>query len=185
MIKEVKWLVCFWIVITGFCGLTYTTVQQNYRQGANDPQIQIAEDTASKLSSNDSVESVVPKEKVDISKSLAPFVIVFDLNGKPVTGSAILNGKIPTPPVGVFEYAKKFGENRLTWQPQENVRIASVIVPYSGKEQGFVLAGRSLREVEKREEKLEFFVAAVWALAISSVTATIFVLSVAEKIHKK
>lgn len=58
-------------------------------------------------------------------------------------------------------------------------------VQLSGKEQGFLLAGRSLREVEKREEKLEFFVGAVWVLALSSVTAVTFIFSVLEKMYKK
>jgi hypothetical protein len=35
------------IIVTGICGLIYGVVQQDIRQGANDPQIQMAEDAAS------------------------------------------------------------------------------------------------------------------------------------------
>lgn len=40
-------------------------------------------------------------------------------------------------------------EDRVTWQPRDGVRIAAVVVAYSG---GTVVAGRSLREVESRAD---------------------------------
>jgi hypothetical protein len=45
-------------------------------------------------------------------------------------------------------------EDRITWQPAPGVRVAAVIVPYGGQQPGFVLAGRSLRLVEQREDAL-------------------------------
>jgi hypothetical protein len=36
------------VVTAAFCGLAYLTVQQSLRQGANDPQIQMAEDAAAR-----------------------------------------------------------------------------------------------------------------------------------------
>jgi len=36
----------------------------------------------------------------------------------------------------------------VTWQPNADVRIASVVLPYNN---GFVMAGRNMREVEQRE----------------------------------
>ena len=41
------------------------------------------------------------------------------------------------------------GEDRLTWQPEPGVRSATVVVHYQGAQAGFVMAGRSLREVGK------------------------------------
>lgn len=66
------------VIVTGFSGLIYTAVQQDLRQSANDPQIQMAEDTATKLAAGQQVQNVVPAEKVDIATSLAPYIIVFD-----------------------------------------------------------------------------------------------------------
>ena len=40
-----KWLP-LGVAVTLVCALIYATVQQNYRQSANDPQIQMAEDAA-------------------------------------------------------------------------------------------------------------------------------------------
>jgi hypothetical protein len=146
-----KWLP-FAIVTAGLCALIYLTVQQSLRMGANDPQIQMAEDAASSLNAGAIVESVVPSTKMEIADSLAPFVVVFDSSGKVLASSATLHGTIPDYPVGIFDYVKKNGQDRVTWQPEPGMRLATVVVPY---EKGFVMAGRSLTEVEKRESQVE------------------------------
>jgi hypothetical protein len=58
----------------------------------------------------------------------------------------------PTFPPGILDYTRQNGEDRVTLQPESGVRIAAVVVRYNN---GFVLAGRSLREVEKRESQVE------------------------------
>ena len=95
------------LAITLICGLIYVTVQQNYRRAANDPQIQMAEDLKEDLNSGKKIEEGIPAKNVDLNKSLAPFVIVFDEDLHPLASSASLDGKIPTPPKGVFDYVRK------------------------------------------------------------------------------
>ena len=152
------------IIVTGLIGLLYAAVQQNLRQSANDPQIQMAEDTAAKLAEGQSVQNVVPSEKVDIAKSLAPYLIIFDANGNPIASSAQLDGQTPTLPSGVFDSVRQNGEDRITWQPQAGVRSAVVVTQFKGSTSGFVLAGRSLREVEKREDGLMQILVAGWVV---------------------
>ncbi len=153
-------------ILTVFCGAIYGTVQQNYRQTANDPQIQMAEDSAAKLEAGSSVASVIPSEKVDIARNLAPFVILYDDTGKPVASSGLLDGIIPQIPTGIFDAVRLNGEDRVTWQPQESVRIALVVMKVQGAQSGFVAAGRSLREVEVREDQLTKMIAATWFISI-------------------
>ncbi|MBI3740081.1 MAG: hypothetical protein HY258_13620 [Chloroflexi bacterium] len=153
----------FAVVTTAFCALVYLTVQQALRNGANDPQIQMAEDVADALNSGSSIESVVSAQKVYFDKSLAPFLVIYDSSGQPVAGSGVLDGRLPVLPNGVLDYAKQNGENRLTWQPNSSVRVAAVIVPFKD---GYVLAGRNLREAEKRELQTETFAGVIWALAL-------------------
>jgi hypothetical protein len=157
-IDRVKTILKYWLVmavtITGLIGLCYAAVQQDIRQSANDPQIQIAEDSAAKLADGQSVQNVVPSEKVDIAKSLAPYIIVFDATGKPLASSALLDGHTPTIPAGVIDYVKQNGEDRMTWQPQSGVRSAVVVTQFKGSNSGFVLTGRSLREVEVLEDHI-------------------------------
>ncbi len=142
------------VVIVGFYFSLYAVVQQVLRQGADDPQIQMAEDAATKLAAGQSVQGIVPVEKVDIATSIAPYMIIFNANGTPIASSAQLNGQTPSIPSGVFDSVRKNGEDRITWQPQDGVRSAVIVTQFKGSSTGFVLAGRSLREVEKREDNL-------------------------------
>ncbi len=100
--KKITLWVVIMAVITLFAGLVYAAVQQNYRQNANDPQIQIAEDTASSLSSGASIKSVVPATQVDIAKSLGLFVAVYDDSGKLLATNANENGKNISYPAEFF-----------------------------------------------------------------------------------
>jgi hypothetical protein len=140
------------LITAGLCGLVYLTIQQSLRMGANDPQIQVAEDAAGALNGGASLYSVVPATKVELATSLAPFIIVFDDSGKVLVSSATLHGSVPVYPSGVLDYTRQHGEDRVTWQPENGVRMATVVVRY---DKGFVLAGRSLREVEIRESNIE------------------------------
>ena len=153
----------FAVVISAFCALVYSSVQQAFRQGANDPQIQMAEDAADILADGGSVDAFMPANTVSVSKSLAPFLIVYDASGNEVASSVQLDGKTPALPDGVLDSTKELSENHVTWQPRDGVRIAAVIVSYRD---GFVLAGRNLREVEVRENKLTTMTGITWVLAL-------------------
>ncbi len=154
-------------VITAMCGLAYLLVQQAGRQGANDPQIQLAEDAAVALAQGAAAESLLPTQ-IDVGKSLAPFVIVYDDAGQVVAGSGLLHGEVPAVPAGVLEYTRWRGQDRITWQPERGVRIAAVVVRSEGTNPGFVLAGRSLREVEVRATSMELIAGAAWAATLAS-----------------
>lgn len=143
-------------------------VQQNYRQTANDPQIQIAQDLAQSLADGKRPETLVAGAKVDMKVSLAPFVMVFDEKGNTIYSTATLDGQSPVPPKGVFGYTKANLEDRITWQPKSLVRNAIVVRYFQGKVNGFVLVGRSLKEVEKREDNLMGVVALGWLTAMAA-----------------
>ena len=150
-------------VITLMCGTIYITVQQNFRQNANDPQIQIAENAAYAIAMGADPHYLPDSQVIDMAESISPFIIIYDHDLHPIASDATLHGTIPTPPAGVFAYAKSHGENRLTWQPERSVRNATVVVPYTFNDQsGFVLAGRSLRETERRVEALTLNLTIAW-----------------------
>ncbi|MBI5044890.1 MAG: hypothetical protein HZC02_03120 [Candidatus Levybacteria bacterium] len=151
-------VICWWIVLVIFgavlCGISYVMIQQQVRQAANDPQIQLSEDIAASLSTKEDTVQIAQLPRIDIGKSLYPFVISYDGAGEVVLATGLLNGKEPVVPEGVFAYTKEHGENRFTWEPQKGVRIAAVMKHFTGRVDGYILAGRSLREVEKRENLL-------------------------------
>ena len=144
----------------------YSIPQQVLRLGANDPQVQLAGDLVARLEQGMAPSEAIPAGTVDMAHSLAPFVIAYDTQGQPLASQAQLNGTTPVPPAGVFDYARKHGENRLTWQPirgrEHGLRIAAVIKPVGGAQPGFVLAGRSMREVEDRIAQVQQMAGLAW-----------------------
>jgi hypothetical protein len=168
------------VLATGLCGLVYLCVQQALRAGANDPQIQLAEDAAAALSRGAAPASVLPASAapgglVDVASSLAPFVMVFDAQGALLASSGQLHGRPPALPRGVLEYARDPDEDRVTWQPEPGVRIASIVTAYGGAAPGYVLAGRSLREVEKREDQALTYAALAWAVCLAATLAAVVI----------
>ncbi len=153
-------------VICCFCGLSYLTVQQSYRQTANDPQIQMAEDDAAALSAGTPSSTIIPSGKIDIAGSLAPYVVVYDETGKSVAGNGYLENALPSLPSGIFAAARNNGEDRVTWQARPGVRSAIVVTHINGMTGGFVMAGRSLREIEMREDALTLDTGIVFVFAI-------------------
>jgi hypothetical protein len=154
-------------------GLIYVTVQQDLRLGANELPVQMAEDAAHALAGGASPDSVLPANKVDIAQSLAPFLSVHQANGKALASNGQLHGALPNLPAGVFASASANGENRVTWQPEPEVRMAAVIVYTGSKAAPYVVAGRSLRAAENRVNLLGMQVVA--GLAITLIATLILV----------
>ncbi|MCL4384288.1 hypothetical protein M1116_02450 [Patescibacteria group bacterium] len=165
----------FWlpvgVITTLLCGLIYFLEFQHFRLPAYDPQVQLAEDIAASLSANRPLESVVSLTvHVDLTKSLAPFANFYDSQGRPEAGTGFIDNAVPSIPAGVFKYTTAHGEDRITWQPRPGIRQAIVVKPYKSKtSSGFVVVGRSLREVEQRERILfeEVAVGLLFLLVIS------------------
>lgn len=171
----VRVIVILWVpfaaAITLLSFLTFAVTQQVLRQSANNPQIQIAEDFAAELERGQSVQSLLPAQTVDIARGLSPFVLFFDDDTHAVAASGLLDGRMPILPLGVFDYTRQHGEDRITWAPAPGVRCAVVMTRYGGTQPGFVVAGRSLREVENLIGRIKRLVLAGWlgSLAVSGI----------------
>lgn len=153
-------------------GTIYVAVQQSYRTSADDPQLQMAGDARDALERGATPASLVPQQQFDIATSLAPYLAIYDDTGQVVAASATLHGQPLMPPPGVFTSAKRMPQNALTWQPEPGVRSAIVVMRYSG---GYVLAGRSLREVEARVSNLEQILGAACIATLAlTYCATVF-----------
>jgi hypothetical protein len=161
------WL-CAALVITALYATIGGVVQNVLRSGANDPQLQLAEDAAARLSQGTTTVNP-PGANVDIAASLAPFLIVYDRQGRVVSSSGQLNGQTPALPGGVLTSTPLGGEKRVTWQPQTGVRVAAVVV---ATEQGYIVSGRSLRAVEDRIGALQRLILAAWLLSLGALALT-------------
>ena len=161
-----RWLP-FAAVATIMSAIVFGAVQQDLRLSANDPQIQMAEDAADAISGGQQIPPPPASASIDIAKNLSPFLAIYDDQGKVLATNAKLGANgFPTLPAGVFAYVRAHNEDRITWQPQPGVRIATVIHRFQGKTPGFILAGRSLREVEMRIAKIEMLVGLGWLVAL-------------------
>ncbi len=163
--------IALWLPIaaisTVFAGVVYVAVQQSLRSSANDPQLQMAEDAAMQLSAGTAPGDVATGATVDIARSLAPFIIVFDSSGSVLASTAHLDGQTPLPPQGVLDSAAANGTDVISWQPRDGVRAAIVVVPYGGgAARGTVLVGRSLRAVEERETDTLLIAGFAWVAAL-------------------
>jgi hypothetical protein len=191
-----------WILLAflaaAMCGLVYLAVQQSLRMGANDPQIQMAENVATALRASlmpgQKSPDIIPQGNVDIAQSLSPFIVIFDLNGNPLAGNGFLDDALPQLPPGVFVNTARAGEERFTWQPRPGVRIAVVLarIPNNTTIDGhpqtgnptvpyFVLAGRSLREVEAREDQALFEAVAVWLATAAGIFILLLLFAAVER----
>jgi hypothetical protein len=135
-------------IATVATGLIYGEAQHALRSSADDPQIQMAEDAAARLDSGAAPAAVVPSETVELASSLAPYLIVYDRGGRVLASSVTVHGGPPRFPEGVFANVGRSGVETVTWQTPTGERSATAVSAYGG---GYVVAGRSLREVERRD----------------------------------
>ncbi|HUD09537.1 MAG TPA: hypothetical protein VMR77_01890 [Patescibacteria group bacterium] len=168
------------IVATGLSGLIYLAVQQDLRIGANDPQIQIAEDVARQISTGENPLAFIPPIKVEVSQSLANYIVIFDAKGNIIGSSAVLDGKELMLPSGVFTSAKNNGETRFTWQPRAGIRSAVVMNYYKGLNTGYVLVGRSMREIEKKIDHLGLIIFLGWLVTLGTSLIAVLILQKAK-----
>jgi hypothetical protein len=153
-------------IVTILSAFIYVSVQQAHRSGANDPQLQIAADISNQLKKNGTIDKWFSNDTIEISQSLSVFSALYNDKGEPVISTGVLNGKMPSLPKGVFDFARKNGENVFTWQPQRGVRIAIVLKSLQSSAYSFVAAGRSLYETEQREQNLIWMAFVSWILCM-------------------
>jgi len=158
------------LAISAMSGLVYVTGQQILRQGANDPQIQLAEDWAQDIQGGVQPPQLNLGNTIDPTKSVAPFGIVYDAKGVLATGS-VKEPNAMSLPDGVIASVDKSSntESRFTWQPASGARFAVVIkrAQRDGAEPYYVLAGRNMVEVEKRESHVLLMTTFAWLVAMA------------------
>jgi hypothetical protein len=151
-------------IITIILGVVYIAVQQNYRSGANDPQMQLAYAIRDQLQKGKSIEMYFQKDTIDLQKSLSVFVASYDENGSPIQSNGLIDGKLPQIPLSVIRYVKMHKEDWITWQPRKNIRLATGILATGSTPVSFIAVGRSLKNVEDRVSNLITMIGIGWTL---------------------
>ena len=154
------------LLVSGILLTVYVAVQQCYRRSANDPQTEIAGHILAKINDNSVIQKYLPRDTVEISEDPGVFVELLDSNRRPVYSTGFLYGRYPEIPSGALQYAQKFHVNKITWQPNSQVRIALVIQSTDSPEIGYIISGRSLKTTEIREAALSLLVLVSWILSV-------------------
>jgi hypothetical protein len=148
--KTGKSILIIWVVVTFLVTFTsllvYVATQQVLRLGANEIPAELAAEISINLENSNSPKDAVPGEITDISKSPGTFVMVFDKDKNLIASSAVMGKDKPAYPKGVLDYVDKNSEDRVTWQPQEGLRFATIAIKAGDN---YIVAGRSLKETEK------------------------------------
>ena len=169
-------------LVTFTSSIVYLVTQQTLRLGADGQPLQLATDTALKLEKGQRADLAVSTDKVDISKSLSPFVMVFDTNKNLLSTSGVMGSSEPTYPKGVLDFVTQKGEDRVTWQPQTGLRYATVAIKIKS---GYIVAGRSLREIEKLIDEIgKLVLEACLASALFSAIAMVILYAFLRKVFK-
>lgn len=175
----------FVLILSFFSFVVYIVVGQSVRSAANDTQAEVIEHVLREVYADPHLDLTrLLGPVIDIKENLAPFVIVFNNGGVPVASSAVLNGGTPVPPAGVFKYLLKHDDHRFTWQPEKGVRIAVVMRKLEGEPYGFILAGRSLREVERRKGEMGFLVVLSFVVGLGATFIYSYIVSRKVTHHK-
>jgi hypothetical protein len=158
------------IVATILFGTVYVVAQQLDRLSANDAPLRLASQVAAELREGQTT-TLDAQPHVDLSRSLAPFVVVENAQGSATDGSGFLKGSLVSLPTGVLAYAAKTGQDNVTWQPQAKLRFATVTLKVGDQ---FVTAGQSLKPSEDRDGTVRLLVGAGWLVSMLVLGGTWF-----------
>jgi hypothetical protein len=150
------------IVTTILFGTIYVVAQQLDRLGANDAPLRLASQVAAELREGQTTTADA-QPHVDLSRSLAPFVVVEDAQGRASDGSGFLKGTLVSLPTGVLASAAKSGQDNVTWQPASGLRFATVTLRVGDQ---FVSAGQSLKPSEDRDGTIRLLVGFGWLVSM-------------------
>lgn len=177
------WFMRVWVplavAVTASCLLLYALMQQSYQSEQYDPQIQVAEDVALRVGAGVKPVTFAIKDQADIAVSLSSWFAIYDAAGTPIVSTGLLRGEMPQPPQTAFSDLRaraleqpngvaKAKESRMTWEPEADVRHAVVVVEAGDH---FVVAGRSMREIDGHIWNMESLIGIGWVLTL---LATLF-----------
>jgi hypothetical protein len=146
------------IVLTILFGTVYVVAQQLDRLSANDSPLRLASQVAAELREGRS-RTLDAQSHVELSRSLAAFVVVEGAKGGASVGSGFLQGALVSLPSGVLASAAANGQDKVTWEPQPGLRFATVTLKVGDQ---FVSAGQSLKPSEARDGIIRLLVGVGW-----------------------
>jgi hypothetical protein len=165
-------LVRAWLAIIGVAtlvlGASYTMAQQSTRLSADDLPLTTAQVAKQELQSGSDSKDIVPTLKTNLRNDTSVFMIITDGTQHVLASSAVLDGKTPLPPKGVFDFTNTHGSDHFTWEPAGGVRVAARVSNYGQPpNNGFIITGQSLKPFESRIMTFGWIALAAWVASIA------------------
>jgi hypothetical protein len=160
--RLVPWIVGAFAVTVAIAAV-YLSLQQLNRSAADDAGDRLASQVTSAGGAGGGAGGAGAAAHVDLATSLAPFFVVYDRSGVPVSGTGYLDGRLARIPAGVVRTALAEGMDRVTWQPRPGLRFATVAQKDGDR---VVVAGQSLKPVEDRIDRLGLMLVVGWIAAV-------------------
>lgn len=158
----------FAIVITLIYCALYIVLLQQYRQGLDDPQVQVSQDIALRLEKGGEARQYIPPQEHDLERSYATFVALYSDQQSLIGSSGAIEGVVLAPSHEVFALVKDKGVHRFSWEPKKHVRIAAVMRYVSATTSTYVLVGRNMREGEGRMRAMGILVLSFWLITMGA-----------------
>jgi len=161
-----------WLAIVGAAtlviGASYTMVQQSTRLAADDAPLAMAQTIKTQLDNGAAPNDVVPAQSTNLRTNTNVFAVVTDSSRHVIASSATLDGQNPLPPKGVFDFTSANGSDHFTWQPADNVRLATRVMTYGNADNhGFIITGQSLSQAEDRIATYGTLALAAWLATVA------------------
>jgi hypothetical protein len=165
-------LVRAWLAIVGVAtlvlGAAYTMAQQATRLSADDLPLTTAQVAKQELQGGSDAKDIVPTLKTNLRDNTSVFMIITDSTQHILASSALLDGKTPLPPKGVFDFTASHGTDHFTWEPTDGVRAATRVTTYGqAPNNGFIITGQSLAPFEDRIDTFGWIALAGWLAAVA------------------
>ncbi|MCU1416784.1 MAG: hypothetical protein JWP32_958 [Schumannella sp.] len=161
--RIVPWIVGA-VVLTITLASVYVTAQQLDRQGADEQPQRLA----SQIVLLHDLPEPEAADLVDLGGSEALFYVVYDTSGSPLSGRGYLDGDLAQLPDGVIAAAVANGSNRVTWEPRDGLRFATVEVAVGDR---VVMAGQSLAPSETRTQNIGWMLLLAWVVGLAVLAA--------------
>jgi hypothetical protein len=165
-------LVRAWLAIVGVTtlvlGAAYTMAQQSTRLSADDLPLTTAQVAKQELQSGSDSKDIVPTLKTNLRNDTSVFMIITDGTQHVLASSAVLDGRTPLPPKGVFDFTNLHGSDHFTWEPASGVRVAARATTYGqAPSSGFIITGQSLKPFEDRITTFGWIALAAWIASLA------------------
>lgn len=162
--RLVPWVVGAFIATVAI-GAVYGATQQENRSSADDAPRALVSQLVS-VARGDS-PGALPSPRVDLSTSLMPFYVVYDIDGRPIAGDGYLAGARVTIPPGVLRDTATTGSDHLTWEPEPGLRFALTTVRH---DRTIIAAAQALAPFEQRTDRIGLLLFAGWLVTVLALT---------------